>query len=438
MGTAKVLSLRARPVQASHLCFETDGILEELKTDLGKPAAPFDFPAFYAILGSAPTVPGDPSRLRYDFLAIQAFTASHTLASLRAEPAKAALDKAVNARQNAFFAKYADIPALVARINAWYSPGTPNSKPNRLAVLSALANDQANALKAAYTADQRLGVVKHTHSILDSLTLSRGASASSGSAQSTGQNADISAGIPAVAGTLPDPKPGGTWGGLKWTGLVNVDVAEATTGDNTTSTSRTGSRAAAAEWQAIVNTDYGYRMPYFESQAQNERAQISLIDQQFSQYMYSQQLPNLGQIFRNELRSLDGDVYRLQVALLNTLLMSPFGGTVTGVYKQPGDVVRAGEPVVRVENNGTINLIATLVYRDQIAIGSNVSVQTTLYDSTATPVTVTGQVISVRGHPSEDDQWEVVVRCTNGGAGGAPVIPINYTFDYDDTVVTIT
>ena len=33
--------------------------------------------------------------------------------------------------------------------------------------------------------------------------------------------------------------------------------------------------------QKITNTDYGYRFPYVESKAQNERAQISLMDQQF-------------------------------------------------------------------------------------------------------------------------------------------------------------
>ena len=38
--------------------------------------------------------------------------------------------------------------------------------------------------------------------------------------------------------------------------------------------------------QTITNTDYGYRIPYIESEAQNERAQISLMDQQFAQFMY--------------------------------------------------------------------------------------------------------------------------------------------------------
>jgi hypothetical protein len=115
MGTAKIMSMRSRPFQISHLCFDSDGILGELKAQLGTNAAAFDFPVFYATLASAPTVAGDPSRLLYDFLAIQAFTAPAALASLRAEQGKAALDKAINARQNAFFAKYGSISAIVSR-----------------------------------------------------------------------------------------------------------------------------------------------------------------------------------------------------------------------------------------------------------------------------------------------------------------------------------
>ena len=75
-----------------------------------------------------------------------------------------------------------------------------------------------------------------------------------------------------------------------------------------------------------------------------------LIDQQFSQLMYTQNLPYLATVFRNELNSIDSNVFRLQVSYLDTILMSPINGTVTGVYKNPGDAVQAGQPVIRVED----------------------------------------------------------------------------------------
>jgi hypothetical protein len=74
-------------------------------------------------------------------------------------------------------------------------------------------------------------------------------------------------------------------------------------------------------------------MPNIERQAQNERAQISLMDEQFAAFMNSLYFDSLDDVFSNELQSIDLDVKRLQVAYLNTILMSPIDGIVTGIYK---------------------------------------------------------------------------------------------------------
>ena len=196
------------------------------------------------------------------------------------------------------------------------------------------------------------------------------------------------------------------------------------------------STGTASQTQTIVNTDYGYRVPYLENLAQNERAQISLIDQRFAAFMSVQNMPNLTQVFQNELQSIDADVYRLQIALLNAFMMSPIAGTITGVYKHPGDPVKAGEPVVRVEDNSTILLAARLVYRGPIVIGSTVTVQTALFDATNPPTMISGSVVAVHGQ-HEDDRWDVMVKCNNLDASNQPVFPLGYRFDYENTTVTI-
>jgi biotin carboxyl carrier protein len=427
MGSAKVVSLDVRPLQASHLCFETDGILGQSDAQLGAAVTAFDFAGFYAILGSSPTTPADPSRLLYDFLEIQAYVSQYTIASLRAEPAKAALNKAINARQNAYFSKYANAPAVIAQINDSYSPYVPDSKPSRLLALSALADQQASELATAYSLDGRTGVVRTTNSTLDSTTRSRGESKETG--QSNEEN--VSLDLP-VAGNLPNPPSGGaSFAGWTWQGPSNVELQEGSSGEKTTST------GSAREHQTIVNTDYGYRIPYIESQAQNQRAQISLIDQQFAQFMYSQNLAELAQVFANELSSIDSDVYRLQIAYLNTILMSPIAGTVTGIYKNPGDAVRAGEPVLRVENSSEILLVARLIYPSRISIGSTVTVESPLFEQPGPPTSIAGSVVAVRGE-RQDNQWEAIVNCDNLDGSGNPILPLGYHFDYDDTTVTVT
>jgi biotin carboxyl carrier protein len=470
MGSAKVASLKVTPLQASHLCFETSGILEQPSAQLGDTVNAFDFAAFYTLLGSMPTASSaDPSRLEYDFQQIQAAVSSFRLVSLRAEPVKAALDKAINARQNAYFAKYGNAPTIISQINEFYSPSVVDSKPNRLAILSALADNQANALKAAYTSDGRLGVVKTTGSVLASTTTSEDTATTtsqdtstttsqdftsqSGTTSQTGQTVQQDLNFGAItSGNIPDPPESGGFPPWHASAPVGLQLQESTdeTGGTTSGSSQSQGRAFSAsqgqassetegqavQAQTIVNTDYGYRMPFFESQAQNQRAQISLIDQQFAQFMYGQNLPNLAAVFQNELNSIDADVYSLQIAYLNTILMSPIAGTVTGIYKNPGDAVRAGEPVLRVEDSSVILLAARLIYPGRISLGSTVTVQTPLFEQPGPLTTITGNVVAIRGE-CQDNQWEVIVKCNNLDSASNPILPLGYHFDYDDTTITI-
>jgi biotin carboxyl carrier protein len=467
MGTAKVVSLSARPWKVSQLCFEVGGILGQLNAQLGTAATPFAFSTFYAGLGA--TVAGDPSLLSFDSAGIlgSAGVTASTLAALRSEPRKAVLDKAVLSRQNAYYAKFGNAPAIITTINTYYGAGA-TAKPARLQNLSNLAQQQADQLALAYTADGRTGVVKTTNSTLNAKTITTDSSISAGTSISettsnattnaTGQSneeiigapefssASIGSGFP---GTLP--AAGGEFGATISTtsgsNSVSVSLQEGSTGETsnqTGSSEQTGSgrqvatgQAYSVETESIVNTDYGYRMPSIESQAQNERAQISLIDQQFAQFMAGQNLPNLATVFQNQLDSIDLSVYQLQIGFLNTLLLSPIAGTVTGIYKNLGDSVRAGEPVVRVEDNTTLLLVATLVYRASIQIGSTVTVKTALFDAAAAP-TLTGAVVAVRSR-GDDDRWDIVVQCANPlDGGGKPTFPIGYHFDYDNTQVTVT
>jgi hypothetical protein len=484
MTTATVVSLRALPTQVAHLCFEADGILGDYGQQLLLPTGinatsttgllgawvnAFPFDTFYAQLAAMPTT-GDPSRLFFDFLQIQANTAPYTLASLRAEPRKAALDKAINARQNAFFAKYLNQSTIVSRIQKDYAPAPPppagDSKPMRLLALTQCSQDQWTALEAAYKADatrapagSSSGVVKTTSSALTTDSISYGYSAASGGTCDC--QSSFPAGIPMEGApgnyTLPQPPdplsapspwppeqvayppltqptPASTFG-LDWV----LPIAGLTYSmEQASSYGTTSSNGLTHQNQTIVNTDYGYRTPYYEALAQYQRAQISLIDQQFAAFMQGQILPNLNTVFTNQLNSMDGDVYRLQIAYLNTILMSPIPGTVTGVYKHPGEAVRAGEPVFRVENNWNIYLVARLIYPGPITPGSStIQISTALLDESSVQSTSFAATPVVARGLGADDKWEVILQCSNLDQNNNPILPLNYHFDYDNTTVTV-
>jgi hypothetical protein len=365
-------------------------------------------------LESFPTTGSDKSRLQYDALALQDYAKPYALASLRAEGRKLALQKALNTRQNAFWAKYGSRQAgIVQKMTEYYSLSSsyPKSKPNRLAKLSSLADSQWSLLSNAYnnSKDKRTGVYRSGVSVLGS-----NGKSSDLSVQTTFE-VDGSA-IPSI------PKDGDNWEHLVFGEGGRNDIMFTQDAGTSSGTATT------------TNDDFSYRVPYIEAQAQSERAQISLIDQQFNQFMASQNLPNLGQVFTNELNSIDADLCRLQVAYLDTILMSPIAGVVTGVYKNPGDFVSAGEPVIRVEDSFNVLLVARLVFEGVVELGDTVTIQTALFERTPSDSLV-GTVVSVRGQ-SADDVWEVIIQYTN--YAGFFGLPLGYHFDYDDTTVVIT
>jgi hypothetical protein len=425
MSDAKVVSLSVMASKASLLCFEVGGILGRLNVELGSSVNAFDFAGFYATIGSTPTVVGHPARLVYDFLEIQAAVASFTIAELRAESAKAILSKAINGRANAYYAKHINAPDIISRMNELYSPSIIGSKPQRLATLSSISESQMAQLRNAYQADGRTQVVKTTQSKL------KATSQSNDDTMTMGQSDADGLGYRGAPGTLTAIPAGGTS-----SVTVSGDLPVGYNFQMEESSSTAHTKGTATELQTIVNTDYGYRIPYLENAAQYERAQISLIDEQFTQFMFAQNLPYMAAVFQNELNSMDGDVFRLQIAYLNTILMSPVAGTVTGIYKNPGEAVKPGEPVIRVEDNSDVLVAARLVYRQRIAIGSTVTITTNLFDSSQLPTKRTGTVVAVRGL-LEDDQWEAMVKCSNLDGGGNPIFPLGYRFDYDNTTVAI-
>jgi biotin carboxyl carrier protein len=454
MGAAKVVSLSARPWKASQLCFEVGGILGEIDIQLGATVTPFDFTTFYSGLGA--TVAGDLSLLSFNsagILSAPSVTAS-ILAALRAEPRKAALDMAVNARQNAYFAKYSNMLNTVAQANNFYG-GATWANPARLENLANYAQSQATQLANAYSTDGRPVVVMNTSSALNSKTFTTDSSKTTPNitntttpnltTQETGQSNQQTIGatnFPSMSFSPEVPKGAAravsiAGGGVSdffeegTSGATSIETGKSI--DIETGTETSTGQAYAVETESIVNTDYTYRIPSIECQAQNERAQISLNDQRFALFMATQNLPNLLAVLQNELNSIDRSVYQLQVAFLNTILLSPIAGTVTGIYKNPGDPVRAGEPVVRVEDNSTLFLVARLIYRGQIQNGSSVAVTTNLFDESGPHTPLNGSVVAVR-NCSEDDLWDLVVQCPNPSL----IFPIGYHFDYDPSITTVT
>jgi hypothetical protein len=392
MASAKVVALKARSSQISHLCFPSAGIIESLRQvalprkghrplQLGDSVTQFDFSNFYA--GLSQTSSSDASLLTYNSSGIlnDSKVQASLLMTLRAESTAAALDKAINARQNAYYAKYANQQEIINVMQQIYNT---TSAANALSNIGSPGNSLSTLLQLAETKQQDLNFAYVQLGLL-----------------------------PSVSPNLPNV-------------VAGTSSVLTTTGSLPDTT------------QTIKNTDFSFQTPSYDVQARYYRTVISLTNQLFSIFMAGQNAPNLIQVFNNEKQSIDLDVKRLQIAYLNTILMSPISGVITGIYKNPGDWVRAGEPAIRVENNQNVILVGTLRYQGPISIGQTLTVTTSPFDSLSgqPQPNVAANIIAVRGHPNEDDLWEVHATYETGPS--FPTLPANYHFDYDNTSVTIT
>lgn len=433
MAPAKAINLRVRPLQSADLSFPVDGIIGAQPDIhlLGKTVKAFDLSAFYAqlstVLSPMVWVPPkfDPAhgaltqgryvslpasdqplgwgRLKYDSRAITEEINLGILFALRGEQVKAVLDKAVALRENTWAQKYEN--EVFRATQMAYNRDDPNSKLSRIGRLITHSKEQHDRLQTEYGVFSGEGSPEFTHGVV--------------TASQTYTYTDN-------APLRTTPQGGGS--------LQDWDTAHMNLNTQKISSSTRG---------------FEFRHPSLENDAQFERAQISLADEQLSAISAANYVsgskaehdassafnrPELSTRYpANDLRAIDLNIKRLQVSYLDTFLLSPIDGVVTGVFRNVGDFVRAAQPVVRVENDAEIYLVGILKYRGLITIGQTITVTTSLFDNR----TVSGVVASVRGHDSEDELWDLLIRCGNRDAAGLPIFPINYNFDLDNATIEV-
>src|SRR6516165_8502515 len=129
--SARVVSLHARPMFVCNLSFPVDGVVDEVNCMLGGTLTNyFAYDNLLAKMGAIPAptvggVGGDPSRLFYDSQQISLAVAGEVVAplmTLRSSQGAAmtALEQAINARQNAYWARYSNIAYRVQTAQRFY------------------------------------------------------------------------------------------------------------------------------------------------------------------------------------------------------------------------------------------------------------------------------------------------------------------------------
>jgi hypothetical protein len=431
MAIAKAVNLRVRPIQAADLSFPIGGTVSAQADRhlLGKRIQGFDLTSFCNQLSRVSSVRPDPrppgaaqygpvnlpdgvqplgwGRLTFDSSAIREALNDVILFELRADAVKAAVDKAIVQRENTWIQKFEKNVYLAMRET--YNKFDPNSKMRRIERLATISQVQHDRMETEYLQDDNAamnyGVIKQT--VTNSTT-----------------------------GVIPCT-----------TTATSTPVGKNITQTTTEEAWKPGVKPVNTSNSNTTSTDYTYRYPRLENDAQYQRAQSSLLEERVAAMAatnYSSgdnyEFEDLGGLryFMNDLRSLDLDVRLLQLAYVNTLLISPIDGLVTGLYRNVGDSVSAGQPVVRVEDDSEIYVVGLIKLPHLVHVGQAATVTTQLFDS-GQKADVNGSVVAVRGHDSGDEIWDVLIRCSNRDTNGDPIFPINYNFDFDaPTTVELT
>ena len=375
--TGKAVNLRVRPFRSVDLCYPVDGVIWRMLPGLlGTTVQGIGLTELYLMLGR--TVQDDESRLQFGAESIYNYLGGSSLSILRNFSQAADLDHAIAMRQNAYLTTYS--PEVLEKVEqVFYSnPADQNAVLWRL--LTDLQTDARNhnkALTDAYKGEDLWGrVVKRTESV-------------------TTLGSDQEApGQPVVS----------------FNGV-----------------------------QDTKSRGFEFRHPSAENDIRYRRALAGLRPEFLNAWRMAEMCRRGDTTFGNELFAIDQQIQKLQVGYIDTFLVSPFSGLVTGMFCSEGDYVAAGQPVVRVEDDASVYLVGTVKYRGLLRVASQIKVVTTLFGAPGgRPTTIEGTVSAVRGHDAIDEQWDVLIRCDNRDAQDNAILPLNYNFDLDNTTIEVT
>lgn len=190
-----------------------------------------------------------------------------------------------------------------------------------------------------------------------------------------------------------------------------------------------------------------YTFPRRENDEEFQRTQLDLQDEIIDERITTLGVPEMEQMMTNELEMMDWEINKLQLNYAHTYLVPPFDGIITAVYKDLGESVAVGEPVLTIEDHSHLLLVGRVQFRgvlrldDPLGAGGKVRIRTTsLFEDGQVREFTNVKIVSIRGHNVDNDEYDLILECENplidpADASKGRLLPINYHFDRDDTEI---
>lgn len=503
----KIRSLLVRPIRSADVAFNMAGVIDlhnPALARLGAFVAGFSLNRLYTDIETEITsharqitFTADEIRERLERDSVSnpgGAVQNHVLFSLRNESLRASLEQAILRRDNAFRDKYqfrtniATLFSDIYKTNDWNvdpdasTEVSPESKVGRLLTLQKACRDRFLKVREQYNlaANNNSGVaistdtdtVGRARNVSESfITLSLGSRAEEHSTDvnqaTTPENPDQTLTHHSADSVPVRHKTDGTLDLFK---VAPEDLAHP--GEGTVDYARFGvlsnrsvSRQIGVKKEAGGLTETGegtvvqtsttkhrmYTFPRRENDEEFQRTQLSLQDEILDEKITTLGVPEMEQMMTNELEMMDWEINKLQLNYAHTYLVPPFDGVVTAVYKDLGESVVAGEPVLRIDDNTRLLLVGRVQFRGVLRLDDpngatgKVRIRTTsLFEDGQVKEFRDVKIVSIRGHDADNDEYDLILELENptidpGDDPNAPmtprVLPINYHFDRDDTEI---
>ena len=117
------------------------------------------------------------------------------------------------------------------------------------------------------------------------------------------------------------------------------------------------------------------------------------------------------------------------------------------MYKDLGESVAVGEPVLTIEDHSHLLIVGRIQFRgvlrldDPLGAGGKARISTTsLFEDGQVQEFRNVKIVSIRGHDVDNDEYDLILECENplidpADASKGRLLPINYHFDRDDTEI---
>ena len=444
---ADIRSLQVRPIKSADLAFPVDGIIAEESKDIEIGHwidEPLDTAAFYASLrdekgANHSEIQNTPSQIALSLTTTS--SATGFLCRLQNEPLAVELERVIAKREQAFLERFQHREAIKSAMEKVFAGD--GSVQARIERLMDVTDRRATALLNAYERFQTNEDREKTVDPKDSEVVVQSVSATKQTPLATrnGVFADPSAKSVTSARFDVADNPSE----LKEANRQKTDVGIAephTYSGDKWRPARGGDFSVNSQEVRSPNPVFSH--PKFDTQFERDRLTVDLLIEQMERELASHRVPDLERILLKELSALDSEVQKVQTEFSHTFLLPPFPGRITAKFKDVGESVRAGEPVLRVEDDQEVYLVGRFIYSALLKVGDPVVVTVNdLYES-GVKEQFSGNVVAVRGHDSDNDEWEALLRCPNPFVSGSArnpgdprKLPINYAFDRDGTTLTI-